>query len=188
MPSRGGGKPCHCGADHANDAGSGGSHRPLLPKETHPTVSTSQAQKGVHNSSKSQSKLTSTGSIIRVYCSSSDPVHVPSPSSRSAGTVRAIRREVGAVGAWKQSYGHPTSRSSVSNGSFSVPLSGKDALLLAKSSIQSAAMSKNNQLIQTPSSDPILSSTSFSRSFSVGQHHSRQPVGHGKGMVLMIFF
>ncbi|EHA8588949.1 GBF-interacting protein 1-like [Cocos nucifera] len=181
IPSRGGNEPCRSGADHAKDAGSGGSHRPLLPKETHTTVTTSQAQKEVHNSSKSQSKLTSTNSIIGMYCSS-DPVHVPSRSSRSAGTVGAIRREVGAVGVWKQSYNYSTSYSSVSSGSFSVPLSGKDTSLLAKSSIHSAAMSKNNQLIQIPSSEPILSSTPFSRSFLVGQHHSRQPVGHRKAM------
>ncbi|XP_008784271.2 GBF-interacting protein 1-like [Phoenix dactylifera] len=181
IPSRGGSEPRHSGADHAKYAGSGGSHKPLLPEETQPTVSTSQAQE-VPNSSKSQSKLTSTNSIIGVCCSSSDPVHVPSPSSRSAGTVGAIQREIGAVGVRKQSSNHPTSHSSVSSGSFSVPLSGKDTSLLAKSSIQSAAVSKNNQFIQTPSSEPILSSTSFSRSFSVGQHHSRQPVGHGKAM------
>ncbi|XP_010932459.1 uncharacterized protein [Elaeis guineensis] len=180
IPSRGGNELCHSGADHAKDAGSGGSHRPSPPKETHPTVSTSQAQKEVHNSLKSQSKLTSTNSIIGMYCSS-DPVHVPSPSSRSAGTVGAIRREVGAVGVRKLSYNYSTSHSSVSSGSFSVPLSGKDTSLLSNSSIQSAAMSKNNQLIHTPS-EPILSSTSFSRSFSVGQHHSRQPVGHRKAM------
>lgn len=175
--SKGGNEPGYSGAHHAKGAGSGGSHRPLLPEETQPTVSTSEAQ----------SKLTSTNSIIGVYRSSSDPIHVPSPDSRSAGAVGAIRREVGAVGVRKQSYNYSTSRSSVSSSSFSVPLLGKDISLPAKSSVQSAAMPKSNQHIQTPS-EPGLSSTSFSRSFLANQHHSRpyqQPVGHQKAMQAM---
>ncbi|KAG1334248.1 GBF-interacting protein 1-like [Cocos nucifera] len=179
-----GNEPCYSEAYHAKDAGSGGSHRPLLPQETQPMISASEAQTEVHNNSKSQSKLTSTNSVIGLYWSSSDPVHVPS-DSRSAGTVGTIRREVGAVGVRKRSSNYPTTHSSVSDSSISVPLLEKDTSLPAKSSIQSAAMSKGNQLIQTPPSEHVLSSTSFSRSFSASQHHSRlyqQHVGHQKAM------
>lgn len=176
-----GSEPCHSEAYHAKDAGSGGSHRSLLPQETQPMISTSEAQKEVHNNSKSQSKLTSTHSVISLYWSSSDPVHVPS-DSRSAGTVGTIRREVGAVGFQKHTSNYPTARSSVSNSSISVPLLEKDT------SVQSVAMSKSNQLIQPPSSEHVLSGTSFRRSFSASQHHSRlyqQPVGHQKGTILL---
>ncbi|XP_010917133.1 uncharacterized protein [Elaeis guineensis] len=173
-----GNEPHHSEAFHAKDAGSGGSHRPLLPQETQPKTSASEAQKEAHDNSKSQSKLTSTNSVIGLYWSSSDPVHVPS-DSRSAGTIGTIRREVGAVGVQKQSSNYRTTHSSVSHSFISVPS------LPTKSSIQSAAVSKSNQLIQTPPSEHVLSSTSFSRSFSASQHHSRlyqQPAGHQKAM------
>ncbi|XP_038985332.1 GBF-interacting protein 1-like isoform X2 [Phoenix dactylifera] len=179
MLTKSGNEPCHSEAYHAKD-----SDRPLLPQETQPMISISEAQKEVHNNSKSQSKLTSTNSVIGLYWSSSDPVHVPS-DSRSAGTVGAIQREVGAVGVRKQSSNYPTVHSSVSSSSISVPLLEKDTSSPAKSSIQSAAMSRSNQLIQTPSSEPVLSSTSFGRSFSASQHHSRlyqPPVGHQKAV------
>ncbi|XAR67592.1 hypothetical protein NMG60_11002406 [Bertholletia excelsa] len=42
-------------------------------------------------------------SAIGVYSSSSDPVHVPSPCSKSAATIGAIKRETGAVGVQRQS-------------------------------------------------------------------------------------
>ncbi|CBI35892.3 unnamed protein product, partial [Vitis vinifera] len=47
--------------------------------------------------------LASNSSVVGVYSSSSDPVHVPSPDSRSSAIVGAIKREVGVVGVRRQS-------------------------------------------------------------------------------------
>ncbi|XP_062211515.1 uncharacterized protein LOC133912678 isoform X2 [Phragmites australis] len=48
-------------------------------------------------------------------CSSSDPIHVPSPGSKSAGTLGAIKREVGAVGARQQPSDSAATGTSTSN-------------------------------------------------------------------------
>ncbi|KAI3521377.1 hypothetical protein L1887_10840 [Cichorium endivia] len=61
-----------------------------------PLVSNVQATK-THDSQ--QSSVTSpNSSVVGVYSSSSDPVHIPSLASRPAANVGAIKREVGAVG------------------------------------------------------------------------------------------
>ncbi|CAA6664685.1 unnamed protein product [Spirodela intermedia] len=74
--------------------------RSTLEAGTTMTKSLLQVQKGVDLGSHSHSEiLVISSSSSGVYASSSDPVHVPSPDSRSAGTVGAIRREVGVVGA-----------------------------------------------------------------------------------------
>lgn len=49
-------------------------------------------------------------------CSSSDPIHVPSPGSKSAGTFGAIKREVGVVGARQRSSDSAAIKTSASNG------------------------------------------------------------------------
>ncbi|KAL9235488.1 hypothetical protein vseg_010243 [Gypsophila vaccaria] len=54
------------------------------------------------NESKSQAGSPASSNAVGVYASASDPVHVPSPDSRSPA-VGAIRREVGVVGGRRQS-------------------------------------------------------------------------------------
>lgn len=49
-------------------------------------------------------------------CSSSDPIHVPSPGSKSAGTFGAIKREVGVVGARQRPADSAAIYTSTSNG------------------------------------------------------------------------
>lgn len=49
-------------------------------------------------------------------CSSSDPIHVPSPGSKSAGTFGAIKREVGVVGARQRPSDSAATNTSASNG------------------------------------------------------------------------
>ncbi|RLN38982.1 uncharacterized protein C2845_PM01G17810 [Panicum miliaceum] len=48
-------------------------------------------------------------------CSSSDPIHVPSPGSKSAGTFGAIKREVGVVGARQRPSDSAATNTSTSN-------------------------------------------------------------------------
>ncbi|XP_066387692.1 uncharacterized protein [Miscanthus floridulus] len=49
-------------------------------------------------------------------CSSSDPIHVPSPGSKLAGTFGAIKREVGVVGARQRPSNSAATNTSASNG------------------------------------------------------------------------
>jgi len=53
---------------------------------------------------------------VELCCSSSDPIHVPSPGSKSAGTFGAIKREVGVVGARQRPSNSAATTTSASNG------------------------------------------------------------------------
>ncbi|KAG2551345.1 hypothetical protein PVAP13_9KG392900 [Panicum virgatum] len=59
-------------------------------------------------------------------CSSSDPIHVPSPGSKSAGTFGAIKREVGVVGARQRPSDSAATNTSASNSSARVTSAPKD--------------------------------------------------------------
>ncbi|CAN6324939.1 unnamed protein product [Urochloa humidicola] len=59
-------------------------------------------------------------------CSSSDPIHVPSPGSKSAGTFGAIKREVGVVGARQRPSESAATNISTSNSSAKVASTPKD--------------------------------------------------------------
>lgn len=142
------------------------------------TKSLLQMQKGVDPGSHSHSEiLIVSSSSSGVYASSSDPVHVPSPDSRSAGTVGAIKREVGVVGGRRQSSERPASHSSFTNNSFSLPLLAKDISTTA----DSVGHSKVSQLNQSPASESVVP---VSRPFSSHQYHNKfhqQSLGHQKG-------
>ena len=180
------------GRGHKEEVSQGGTHGPSISEKASATaiVTSSQAQRAVKDNSKAHSTSTSTNSVIGVYSSSSDPVHVPSPASRSAGTVGAIRREVGVVGVRKQPSNHPASNSSVPNSSFSVPLLGKDVSLSSRSFGQTVATSKSSQLNQSAASEPTVPSMAASRSSSASQYNAKthqQPVGHQKGNIITDF-
>ncbi|KAJ6824441.1 uncharacterized protein M6B38_381295 [Iris pallida] len=157
---------------------------PLLGK-TQATASTlnSQTQREGHDSSKENSSLTLSNSVVGVYSSASDPVHVPSPASRPAGTVGAIRREVGVVGVRKQSSCQSATNSAVPNSSFSVPLSAKDISSPKEPFEQSGGTPKHNQINQVVASDPVISNESTNRSFSGSQQNikvTQHSTGHQK--------
>ncbi|KAL6878172.1 hypothetical protein ACP4OV_012342 [Aristida adscensionis] len=59
-------------------------------------------------------------------CSSSDPIHVPSPGSKSAGTFGAIKREVGVVGARQRPSDSVATHTSTSNSLVKGTLASKD--------------------------------------------------------------
>uniref|UniRef100_A0A1D1YWA7 GBF-interacting protein 1 N-terminal domain-containing protein n=1 Tax=Anthurium amnicola TaxID=1678845 RepID=A0A1D1YWA7_9ARAE len=153
----------------------GMSRRTALDAGATITKSSLQAQKGfglAHNAATMAASSSSSG----MYASSSDPVHVPSPDSRSAGTVGAFRREVGVVGGRRQSAEHPASHSSFSNNSFSLPVLGKDI----STATDSVGHSKGSQLNQTLASEPFIP---VSRPFSSHQYNNKlhqQPLGHQK--------
>lgn len=140
--------------------------------------SASRVQAGRPNNSQPHSA--SSTSVIGVYSSSTDPVHVPSPDSRPSASVGAIKREVGVVGVRKQS--SDNSKSAVPSSSFSNSLLGKEGT--AESFRSFTGISKPDQLDQT--SESVMPSMPVSRTFISNQHNVRphqQPVGHQKGML-----
>ncbi|XP_042384065.1 uncharacterized protein LOC121976125 isoform X2 [Zingiber officinale] len=115
----------------------------------------------------------------------SDPVHVPSANSLSAGKVGAIRREVGAVGAQRQPPNYRASQSSVSTNSFSISLLRKDVLPQTELPGHSIAAYKSNQLNQVSTSVPTLLNTPMGKSAPSNQHNGkvqRQSVSSHKAM------
>nr|GEX89246.1 hypothetical protein [Tanacetum cinerariifolium] len=103
-----------------------------------------------------QSSVTSpNSSVVGVYSSSSDPVHIPSLASRPAANVGAIKREVGAVGVRRH-----TSEKSVKENSRSFP-----------------AVSKSDQ---SPHSNVSESAPIISSGRAVNNSRSHQPVTHQK--------
>uniref|UniRef100_A0A0D9VV67 GBF-interacting protein 1 N-terminal domain-containing protein n=1 Tax=Leersia perrieri TaxID=77586 RepID=A0A0D9VV67_9ORYZ len=110
-------------------------------------------------------------------CSSSDPIHVPSPGSRSAGTFGAIKREVGVVGARQPPFDNAATNTSTSNSSVkmsSVSTATKDNASNGQQTRFSGVSLKNSR----PSSSTHLST----RPSSSSQYHSKPntPVGHPK--------
>ncbi|XP_010261966.1 PREDICTED: GBF-interacting protein 1-like isoform X2 [Nelumbo nucifera] len=167
------------GARHPRETNSNGSHRKELPDEPRVTELNSalqvQGQKA-HNSQLYSSTLTSRNSVVGVYSSSSDPVHVPSPDSRSSINVGAIKREVGVVGR-KQSSENSAKQALVPSGSFSNSLLGKDG-----STTESfrPSITKSDQPISTAVHESV--SMPVSRSFLNNQYHGKphQQLNHQK--------
>uniref|UniRef100_A0A5B7APQ9 GBF-interacting protein 1 N-terminal domain-containing protein n=1 Tax=Davidia involucrata TaxID=16924 RepID=A0A5B7APQ9_DAVIN len=90
----------------ARDANSGGTVKKESLVERRAPVPNTVSRVHVVKPNDSQphsATLASNNSVVGVYSSSSDPVHVPSLDSRSAATVGAIKREVGVVGVRRQS-------------------------------------------------------------------------------------
>lgn len=121
-------------------------------------------------------------SVIGIYSSSSDPVHIPSLDSRAAGIV-------GVVGVRHPPSDHSISQSSVPNISNTAPATGaKDIDVPVHSDTIGKAppLSKNIQVIQNSGSEALPTSASSRRSFSPTQYSSRQyqqSVGHQKGII-----
>ncbi|CAI8615022.1 unnamed protein product [Vicia faba] len=133
-----------------------------------------------NNIHQNSSATASSSSVVGVYSSSTDPVHVPSPDSRSSG---AIRREVRVVGARRQSSDHkgkqlfPPSSSHANNS-----IVGKDGTGTSSDSFQSAGTVQKTEHISQPAvTEPLFPGMSVSRPSLNNQHNSRphqQVVGH----------
>ncbi|XP_047155412.1 uncharacterized protein LOC124826598 [Vigna umbellata] len=118
----------------------------------------------------------SSSSAVGVYSSSTDPVHVPSPDSRSSGVVGAIRREVGVVGVRRQASDNKVKQSFAPSSSYA---GGKDGT--SAGSFQSVAVLKTEQFSQTKVTEPSSSGAPVSRPSVNNQYNSRshqQIVGH----------
>ncbi|KAF7843575.1 GBF-interacting protein 1-like isoform X1 [Senna tora] len=128
----------------------------------------------------SATAVASASSDVGVYSSSTDPVHVPSPDSRSSGGVGAIRREVGVVGIRRRSSDNLLKQSSVPSSSYSNSLVGKDGT--STNSFQSFnTISKTEQFSQTNVTEPSFPGMPASRPFLNNQYNNRQHqqlVGH----------
>ncbi|CAI0419451.1 unnamed protein product [Linum tenue] len=131
-----------------------------------PTVSQGVRHNRDANSSQNQSTT-----VVGVYSSSTDPVHVPSPDARPTAAVGAIKREVGVVGGRRQNIGSPIKDLSADS-SLSEPFQ------------PFLGISKNDQVShQANASEAVASGVSVSRSFLGGQYNSRphqQAAGHQK--------
>ncbi|XP_043704506.1 GBF-interacting protein 1-like isoform X2 [Telopea speciosissima] len=158
---------------------SNGTHRKELSGEAGATISNSASRvqgSRTHDSKSYSATLASNNSVVGVYSSSTDPVHVPSPDSRSSVAVGAIRREVGVVGVRTQPSENSVKQSSGTSSSFSSPLLEKD-LPASAESFQPSAVS------QSSASESVVSSMAVGRSFLSNQYHSKpyqQVVGHQK--------
>ncbi|KAL6285415.1 hypothetical protein ACE6H2_009805 [Prunus campanulata] len=126
------------------------------------------------NSQPHSAVVVSSNSVVGLYSSSTDPVHVPSPDSRPSASVGAIKREVG------------VRRQSSENSNPSAPSSSLSNSLLGKEGSTESfrpftGISKTDQVGQT--SESVMPSISVSRPFLSNQHNARphqQPVGHQK--------
>ncbi|XP_042484584.1 GBF-interacting protein 1-like isoform X2 [Macadamia integrifolia] len=167
------------GSRPAQVVNSNGTHRKEFSGEAGSTISNSASRvqgSRTHDSKSYSATLASNNSVVGVYSSSTDPVHVPSPDSRSSVAVGAIRREVGVVGVRKQPSENSVKQSSGTSTSFSSPLLGKD-LPASAESFQPSAVS------QSSASESVVSSMAVGRSFLSNQYHSKpyqQVVGHQK--------
>ncbi|CAN4095270.1 unnamed protein product [Withania somnifera] len=164
---------------HSNDANLSGTSDQGSSGEMHASVSNAASQIGgvKSNGSRPHSITSSSNSVIGVYSSSSDPVHVPSLDSRPAAKVGAIKREVGVVGARRQST-ETLAKSSSSQGMEQAQLDGGNS----KGSLR--PLSSNSRSDQSAVSDSPKSSLPVSRPSSGNQHinRSHQPVGHQKAV------
>lgn len=125
-------------------------------------------------------KVASNNSALGLY--SSDPIHVPTPESRSNSTVGAIKREVGVVGGRKKPGENSGRHASSPEVTSSNLISGRDGSSQEESNRFHARFSETSQ----PESSVLSVSTSKS-SFS-NQHGGKlnqQVVGHQKGKELI---
>jgi len=127
--------------------------------------------------------VASSSSAVGVYSSSTDPVHVPSPDSRSSSVVGAIRREVGVVGVRRQPSDNKVKQSFAPSSSY---VAGKDGTS-ADSFQPVGAVLKTEQFSQTKVTEPSLSGVPVSRPSVNNQYNGRphqQLVGHQRGSSL----
>ncbi|KAK2406515.1 GBF-interacting protein [Trifolium repens] len=168
-------------ARQSKDAATNSSNKKVTSENKQGLVSNTSSQVQPikpNNSHQDSSTVASTSSVVGVYSSSTDPVHVPSPDSRSSGAVGAIRREVGVVGVRRQSADLKPKQLFASNS-----IVGKDGA--SADSFQSVgAIQKSEQLSQTAVSavtEPSFPGMSVSRPSLNNQYNSRshqQLVGH----------
>ncbi|KAJ8560915.1 hypothetical protein K7X08_027105 [Anisodus acutangulus] len=170
---------------HSNDANLGTKGQGLSG-EMDAFVSNAASQIGgvKPNGFRPHSITSSSNPVIGVYSSFSDPVHVPSLDSRPAAKVGAIKREVGVVGARRQSaetFGKSSSSQSRSSSNLHMEQARQDG---GNSKGSLRPLSSNSRSDHSAVSDSPKSSLPVSRPLSGNQHINRphQHVGHQKAV------
>ncbi|CAA2979173.1 GBF-interacting 1-like isoform X1 [Olea europaea subsp. europaea] len=157
----------------ASDANFGGNDRKDLHGEKQLPVSHAASRMQIRtNESRPRSTTSSSSSVLGVYSSSSDPVHVPSFNSRSVTNIGAIKREVGVVGPRRQSSENSGKPPSSQSSSFPVIQSGREGYP-RESTRTSSAISKGDQPIPNMATESAIPGPYLNRSFSSNQHGSR---------------
>ncbi|KAK4354520.1 hypothetical protein RND71_026714 [Anisodus tanguticus] len=171
---------------HSNDANLSGTKGQGLSGEMYAFVSNAASQIGgvKLNGFRPHSITSSSNSVIGVYSSLSDPVHVPSLDSRPAAKVGAIRRKVGVVGARCQSaetFAKSSSSQSRSSSNLHMEQARQDG---GNSKGSLRPLSSNSRSDHSAVSDSPKSSLPVSRPLSGNQHINRphQHVGHQKAV------
>ncbi|KAL2493299.1 Kinase-related protein of unknown function (DUF1296) [Abeliophyllum distichum] len=168
----------------SRDANLGGNDRKDLLGEKRLPVSHAASRMQIRvNDSQPRSTTSSTSSVVGVYSSSLDPVHVPSLNSRSAANIGAIKREVGVVGPRRQSSDNSGKPPSSQSSSFPISQSGREGHS-RESTRPFSAISKGDQPSHNMAPESAIPGPSVSRSFSSNQHGSRshQLVGRQKAL------
>ncbi|KAH6790083.1 hypothetical protein C2S51_005089 [Perilla frutescens var. frutescens] len=159
----------------------GNDRKEMVGEKRFPVASPTSRVQTKANVTQPQSTNSSSSSVVGVYSSSSDPVHVPSLHSRPAANVGAIRREVGVVGPRRQSSENSPKPSSSQGTSLPNTQSGRDGQSreLARSL---HAISKNDHSSQNMAPDSAVPGLPSGRSFSSNAYGGRphQLMGHQK--------
>ncbi|KAL1531044.1 GBF-interacting protein 1-like isoform X1 [Salvia divinorum] len=164
-----------------NAASVGNGRKEMVGEKRLPVPSATSRVQTKANAPQLQSTNSSSSSVVGVYSSSSDPVHVPSLHSRPAANVGAIRREVGVVGSRRQSSENSPNPSSSQVTSLPNAHSARDGQ--SRESARSFnATSKNDHSNQNVAPDSAIAGPPAGRSFSSNTYGSRphQLMGHQK--------
>ncbi|CAO2840259.1 unnamed protein product [Amaranthus hypochondriacus] len=130
------------------------------------------------NNLHSQAGSNVSSNVVGVYASASDPVHVPSPDSRSPAAISVIRREVGVVGSRRQS-SDSNSKQSLQQGSINNLHLSKPSK--TESFQQTCVVSRNDLTPATAVESAVVSSTGSRSSTHFGTRMHQQSLTHQKG-------
>lgn len=161
----------------------GNDKKELLGEKRLPISTAASRVQTKSNGPQPHSTNSSSSSVVGVYSSSSDPVHVPSLHSRPAANVGAIRRDVGVVGPRRQSSENSSKPSSAQNTALPNTQSGREGHSRDSARL-STALPKSDQSSQNVAPESSMPGVPM-RSFSSNQYGSRshQLMGHQKGKI-----
>ncbi|WCJ39459.1 hypothetical protein M5689_020446 [Euphorbia peplus] len=130
------------------------------------------------NSQHHSTPLPSSNSVVGVYSSSTDPVHVPSPESRSIAAVGTIKREVGVVGGRRHASESAVKNTSASSSSLTNAALGRDS----SETFRTFLIPKSDEVTQTVATESVVPNVSVSRSLLSNQYGRphQAAVGHQK--------
>ncbi|KAL7100182.1 hypothetical protein ACP275_09G131800 [Erythranthe tilingii] len=172
-------RPADLQAPQIKIAKQSGNDKKEMPSEKRlPSTNVNSRSHKKANGPQPHSTNSSTSSVVGVYSSSSDPVHVP--AARPAASVGAIRREVGVVGPRRQSSDNSAKPSS-QNISLPNTQSGRESHS-RDSARPLSALPKSDQSVQDVVPESAMPGLPTNRSFSSNQYGSRQHqlMGHQK--------